>query len=57
MGDAHRIPKSTERKFSDPCFEKLLRVDPKTLPHNSNPFFTRPVYQYTKAEVGRVQNV
>ena len=57
MGDRHRIPKSTDKKYSDSCFEQLLRVDPKFLPRNNNPFFSRPAYQYTKAEVGRVQNV
>ena len=57
MGDVHRIPKSTERKFSDPGFEQLLRIEPQKLKHNLSPFFVRPLYQYTKAEVGRVPNL
>lgn len=56
MGDAHRIPKSTDKKYSDPCFEQLLRVDPKFLPRNNNPFFTRPAYAYTKAAVGGINH-
>ena len=54
MGDRHRIPKVTDKKYSDPEFEKLLRVDPYTLKHNLSPFFTRPAYVYTKAAVGGI---
>lgn len=53
MGDTHRIPKAKDRKYSDPEFAKLLSVDPKTLSHKGNSFFTRPAYAYTKAEVRR----
>ena len=52
MGDLHRVMKVKDKKFSDPEFEKLLRINPKTLKHNLSPFLTRPAYQYTKAEVG-----
>ena len=52
MGDKHRIVKSKDRKFSDSSVETLLRVDPNKLGHDLSPFFTRPVYQYTKAECG-----
>ena len=53
MGGRHRIPKSKDKKFSDPKFEALLRIEPEKLKHHlNNPFFTRPAYKYTKAEVG-----
>ena len=53
MGDLHRIIKARDKKFSDPEFEKLLRdADTGKLKHKLSPFFTRPVYAYTKAEVG-----
>ena len=52
MGDTHRTPKIKDKKFSDPEFERLLRIDPNTLSRKSNPFFTRPAYAYTKASVG-----
>lgn len=52
MGDAHRIPRSIDKKFSDSCFEALLRMDPSDLSRNLSSFYTRPAYQYTKAEVG-----
>ena len=54
MGDAHRIPKATDKKYSDPEFEVLLKIAPYKLKHNLSPFFTRPTYQYTKAEVGGI---
>ena len=54
MGDRHRIPKATDKKHSDPEFEVLLKIAPNKLKHNLNPFFTRPAYQYTKAEVGGI---
>ena len=54
MGDRHRIPKLKDKKFSDPEFEVLLRIEPNKLKHNLSPFFTRPAYQYTKAEVGGI---
>ncbi len=57
MGDRHRIPKTREKKFSDPEFEILLRVSPDKLKHKLSPFHIRPAYSYTKAEVGRVPNV
>ena len=52
MGDLHRIIKAKNKKYSDPEFELLLKVNPKRLSHKLSPFFTRPVYQYTSAEVG-----
>lgn len=52
MGDVHKIPRSMDKKFSDACFEKLLRINPSDLSRNLSPFYTRPAYQYTKAEVG-----
>ena len=54
MGDAHRIPKAKDKKFSDPEFEVLLRIKPNRLKHNLSLFFTRPAYQYTVAEVGGI---
>lgn len=54
MGDKHSIPKAKDKKFSDPEFEVLLRIKPEKLKHHLNPFFTRPAYKYTKAEVGGV---
>lgn len=57
MGDRNRIVKTKDKKFSDPGFEQLLRIDPQKLKHNLSPFFVRPLYQYTKAEVGRVPNL
>lgn len=52
MGDVHRIPRSKDKKFSDPCFEKLLSMDIEKLPTKRSSFYIRPAYQYTKAEVG-----
>lgn len=56
MGDVHRIPKAKERKFSDTEVERLLRIDPQRLRHDLSSFFTRPAYQYTKAEIGGIVN-
>ena len=55
MGDAHRIPKSKDKKFSDSCSEELLRIEPAKLNHKLSPFFTNSAYRYTKAEVGEVK--
>lgn len=55
MGDAHRIIKSKDKKYSDPEFELLLQIDPHKLRHYRNPFFVRPAYQYTKAETGGIE--
>lgn len=53
MGSLHRIIKAKDKKFSDPEFTKLLRdSDTGKLNHDLSPFFTRPLYAYTKAEVG-----
>jgi len=52
MGDVYRIPRSMDKKFSDACFEALLRINPSDLSRNLSSFYTRPAYQYTKAEVG-----
>ena len=53
MGDVHRIIKAKDKKFSDAAFEKLLRDSDKgRLSSKLSPFFTRPVYAYTKAAVG-----
>ena len=53
MGDKNRIARGKERKFSDPEFERLLRDSDKgRLKHELSPFFTRPVFAYTKAAVG-----
>ena len=57
MGDLHRIVRAKDKKFSDPGFEQLLRIDPQKLKHNLSLFFIRPAYQYTKAEVGGVPNL
>ena len=56
MGDIHRIPKAKDKKYSEPEFERLLRIDPHVLSHDNNPFFTRPAYAYTKAQVGGIRN-
>lgn len=55
MGDTHRIPKAKDKKYSDPEFELLLRIDPHKLKYDRNPFFVRPAYQYTKSEVGGIE--
>jgi hypothetical protein len=52
MGDLHRIVKAKNKKRSDPEFEYLLTTNPEKLSRKLSPFFTRPVYAYTKAEVG-----
>lgn len=52
MGDLHKVIKAKDKKFSDPEFEALLRIEPTKLSRNLSSFFTRPAYQYTKAEVG-----
>lgn len=54
MGDTHRIPRSKDKKHSDPEFELLLRIDPHKLKRDRSLFFVRPAYQYTKAEVGGI---
>ena len=55
MGDLHRIIKSRNKKFGDPDFEFLLRIDPKNLSHNLSPFFKRPAYGGTKVAVGEIK--
>lgn len=58
MGDKNRIPRCANKPYSDPEFERTLRdSDNGKLKHNLSPFFVRPLYQYTKAEVGRVPNL
>lgn len=57
MGDVHRIPRATDKKHSDPEFERLLSIEPAKLSRNFSQFYIRPVYQYTKAEVGRVPDL
>lgn len=57
MGDTHRIPRATDKKYSDPEFERLLSIEPAKISRNFSQFYIRPVYQYTKAEVGRVPNL
>lgn len=57
MGDTHRIPRATDKKYSDTEFERLLSIEPAKLSRNFSQFYIRPVYQYTKAEVGRVPNL
>ena len=52
MGDLHRVIKAKDKKFSDPEFEVRLRIEPTKLSRNLSSFFTRPAYQYTKAEIG-----
>ncbi len=56
MGDLHRVIKARDKKFSDPEFEKLMRINPANLKHELNPSFTRPAYAYTSAEAGRKKN-
>ena len=54
MGDRHRITKD----FDDSSFVKLLGdIDRNRVKHNLSHFFTRPAYQYTKAEVGAIDGV
>lgn len=57
MGDLHKIVKAKDKKFSDPGFEQLLRMNPEKISKYRSPFFSRPAYQYTKAEVGDVSNL
>lgn len=52
MGDLHKIIKAKSKRFSDPEVEYLLTTNPENLSRDLSPFFTRPVYQYTKAECG-----
>ena len=56
MGDRHRIPRSTDKKYSDPEFEKLLSIDPNRLSRDYSRFFTSPAYAHTKAEVGEIKH-
>lgn len=54
MGDVNRITKP----FHDFEFEKLMRaMDTGKFKCKTSSFFERPVYQYTKAEVGHVSNI
>ena len=48
MGDLHRIPRNSDRTYSDPCFAQRL-------PKKRSAFHTRPAYAHTKAEVGEVK--
>ena len=57
MGDLQRVIKAKDKQFSDPEFEALLRIEPTKLSRNLSPFFTRPAYQSTKAEVGCVPDL
>lgn len=53
MGDVHRICKD----FVDPSFAKLLHdLEGNKVSHKLSPFFTRPAYKYTCAEVGGIGN-
>ncbi len=54
MGDTHRIPRSTDKKYSDSCFEQLLSCNLNLLSRNLSSFYIRPAYQYTIAEVGGI---
>lgn len=56
MGDAHRILRSKDKKYSDPCFERLLSCVPNTLSHNLSSFYTRPAYSHTHAAVGGIRD-
>lgn len=56
MGDVHRLIRCRDKKFGDTEFEKLLTINPCRLERRLSPFFTRPAYQYTKAEVGGVSD-
>lgn len=56
MGDAHRIPRSTDKKYSDPEFASLLYIDPNRLSREYSRFFTNPAYGHTKAEVGAINH-
>jgi hypothetical protein len=56
MGDLHRIPRNSDRTYSDTCFAQLLSIDPVKLKHDLSSFHTRPAYAYTKAEVGAVES-
>ena len=54
MGDRNRICK----EHLDPEVVKVFSgIDSGKIKHNLSSFFVRPLYQYTKAEVGRVPNV
>ena len=53
MGDVHRIPRSKDKAYSDPCFEGLLTIEIDRLSKKLSPFFTRPAYAYTKQEIGK----
>ena len=55
MGDVHRIMRVKDKKFSDPEFEFILRCDVSKLSRDLSPFYTRPAYAYTKAEVGGIR--
>ena len=57
MGDRHRIPRSTDKKYSDPEFVRTLRdSDNGHLTRNYSRFFTSPAYAHTKAEVGEIKH-
>lgn len=56
MGDAHRIPRATDKKYSDPEFARLLSIDPNCLSRDYSRFFTSPAYAHTKAEVGEIKH-
>ena len=55
MGDLHKLIKAKDKKFSDPEFEFLLMCDVSKLSRDLSPFYTRPAYAYTKAEVGGIR--
>ena len=52
MSGAHKITKD----YHDTAFVKLMHdMDQNKVKHELSSFFTRPVYQYTKAEVGAIK--
>lgn len=55
MGDLHRIIRAKDKKFSDPEFELLLKIEPNKLGHKLSKAFTRPAYAHTKTEVGGIK--
>ena len=50
------ISAKVTKQFSDPEVEYLLRCNPDRLNRNLSPFYTRPLYAYTKAQVGGREN-
>ena len=55
MGDVHKLIRCKSKKFSDPDFEFLLQCDVTKLSRKLSPFFTKPAYAHTKAEVGGIR--